>query len=78
MIDVAINCTRLIDARKESLWVLCNAITGCEDELKVSMLQISEYQILNVLVIGCRIQCEQRLIKNILEAIDAMLDLDAT
>ena len=64
-----------VDARKEGLWVLCNAITKAEGEVKLKMVQ-STPTILGCLVMGCRLGQDMRLLKNVLEAIFDVLELD--
>lgn len=59
------------------MWVICNAITGAVDEVKVRMIMLSENQLLPAIV-ECLRSCnpDQRLIKNIMESLDCILKLD--
>ena len=64
-----------VDARNEGLWVLCNAITTAEVEVKLRMVERLP-TLLGCLVYGCRSGQDMRLLKNILEAIYDVLELD--
>ena len=73
--EIALNSTVPMDTRNEGLWVLCNAITTAEVEVKLRMIERSP-TLLGCLVKGCRSEQDMRLLKNILEAIYDVLELD--
>ena len=64
-----------VDARKEGIWVLANAITTAEPEVKLKMVTNSP-TLLSCFVLGCRPAQDLRLLKNILESIYDILELD--
>ena len=63
------------DAQKEGLWVLCNAITMATPEIKLRMVEGTP-TLLACLVMGCSCGQDMRLLKNILDAIYDVLELD--
>ena len=73
--EIVLDSSIPVDARKEGLWVLCNAITKAEGEVKLKMVQ-STPTLLGCLVMGCRPGQDMRLLKNVLEAIFDVLELD--
>ena len=73
--EIVLDSSAPVDARKEGLWVLCNAITIAEGEVKLKMVQ-STPTLLGCLVMGCRPGQDMRLLKNVLEAIYDVLELD--
>ena len=73
--EIVLDSTMPVDARKEGLWVLCNAITIAEIEVKLRMMEGTP-TLMGCLVLGCRSGQDMRLLKNILEAIYDVLELD--
>ena len=64
-----------IDIRQEALWVLCNAITGADLELRQTILYKGGDELISSLVAALYIQ-DLRLLTNVLESIKDLLDLD--
>ena len=75
--DIILDSNLAIDARKEGLWVLCNAITLADSEVKYKLVSQAP-TLLSCLVFGCRPTQDQRLLMNILESINDILHLDNT
>jgi hypothetical protein len=73
--EIVSNSSYSIDSRKEGLWVLCNAITTAEPEIKLKLVNNAP-TLLSCLVYGCKPGQDLRLLKNILEALHDILELD--
>lgn len=74
---IQICLSKNIDNRKEALWVLTNSITGADTDTRVRIFnsQNNIYDVVRSLVEGLMVQ-DNRLLMNVLEAVDAMLRLD--
>jgi len=66
-----------IDIRKESLFVLCNAITGADFKVRTQIYEKTSGEVIKTLIKGCRIM-ETRLTRSCLEAIEELFRLDVT
>ena len=75
MVNIVLDSSLSIDARKEALWVICNAITTAEQPIKYRLLE-SQPTLLSCLAQYCRPEQDQRLLLNVLESINDMLALD--
>jgi importin subunit alpha-1 len=64
-----------IDNRKEAVWVLVNAITGADAILKKKIFEHNGGIIVKILAQGL-IFTDNRLLNNVLEALDELLNLD--
>lgn len=64
-----------LDHRKESLWVLCNAITGSDVILKERILKDNDYEVITILTKAMNLN-ELKLLMNVLEALEELLKLD--
>lgn len=75
IVELVLNSNFPVDARKEGLWVLCNGITTAEPQVKYKMVS-KEPRLMSCLVYGCKPGQDLRLLKNILESIYDILELD--
>jgi hypothetical protein len=64
-----------IDHRRESLFVLCNGVTGCDFILRKQILERGGNNLIATLIKGLYIQ-DPRILKNIIECLDSLLSLD--
>ncbi|CDW81557.1 karyopherin alpha [Stylonychia lemnae] len=64
-----------IDHKRESLFVLCNAITGADFVLRKRILERGADLMMSTLISGLYLQ-DQKILKNLMEAFDCLLDLD--
>jgi hypothetical protein len=64
-----------IDLRKESLWVFTNGITGCDMMVRKRFLEKYGDELIVSLLQGLYLQ-DVRLLSNLMEAIEALLQLD--
>lgn len=71
--DIALNSN--FDLRTESLWVISNAITTEEIQIRLKMWENYSTKLVAVLIAGLEIN-NSGLLRNILEAVEALLSLD--
>eukprot|EP00347_Sterkiella_histriomuscorum_P007064 403350389 len=64
-----------IDNKKEALWVICNSITGADPYLRTEIVTKGANEMISGMVKGCYCT-DPRLLSNILEAIEEILNLD--
>ena len=64
-----------LDLRKEAYWVVCNAVSGVDFEVRRRILTKGGDDLISSLVTGLFIQ-DTRLLMNVLEAFDSLLQLD--
>lgn len=64
-----------MDLRKESLWVMCNGITGADYKIRNAFLEKGSDDLISSIIQGLAIQ-DGRLLQNLLETTDALLQLD--
>lgn len=70
-----LTASKNIDIRKESLYVICNSITGSDVINRSKIFEATNGQILDILIDACAIN-EQRLRMAVLDSIDEILSLD--
>ncbi len=69
--------TKKLAIKNEGLWTICNAITGCDSNARIRIMEITGGTVLAVLVAGARPESKEfALFKNVMEAVDMMLKLD--
>jgi hypothetical protein len=64
-----------IDLRKESLWVFCNGISGVDMFARKKFLEKYGDELISSIVQGLYLQ-DTRLLSNLMEALEALLQLD--
>lgn len=64
-----------IDIRKEALFVMCNAVTGADFKIRTEIYERTGGEVLRSFINGMRFT-DQRLLMNLLDAVEELLKLD--